>query len=208
MQICSENKRLSPFFSAPKSKLDGIRPRFLERPSRFCVGAIGRVFLLAQSRSAVVLPGHFPALPVIALAFFAGISRRLSIADLTLAGLASGAGFGFVEGNLNALVTGTLPHFQSLAGFNFDAVQRIASDYTVNFAGHCVYPALFGLAAGIGLRLYPVRRDCAWIPAALVFVLASFDHAMFNWKIAHPGMGVGGNFLDAPRAVEILYWST
>ncbi len=148
------------------------------------------------------------ALPVIALAFFAGISRRLSIADLTLAGLASGAGFGFVEGNLNALVTGTLPHFQSLAGFNFDAVQRIASDYTVNFAGHCVYPALFGLSAGIGLRLYPVRRDCAWIPAALVFVLASFDHAMFNWKIAHPGMGIGGNFLDAPRAVEILYWST
>src|SRR5258706_15105732 len=63
MQICSENKRLSPFFSAPKSKLDGIRPRFLERPSRFCVGAIGRVFLLAQSRSAVVLPGHFPAVP-------------------------------------------------------------------------------------------------------------------------------------------------
>jgi len=59
------------------------------------------------------------ALPVIALAFFASTWRRLSIADLALIGFASGAGFGFVEFNLAALVNGTLPSFAHLIAFGF-----------------------------------------------------------------------------------------
>ena len=59
------------------------------------------------------------ALPVIVLAFLTREARRLSIADLTLIGFASGAGFGFVEGNLNALVNGTLPGFAILRHWDF-----------------------------------------------------------------------------------------
>jgi hypothetical protein len=147
------------------------------------------------------------ALPVIVLAFLTTAWRRLSIADLTLAGFASGAGFGFIESNLATLVNGKLPGSQHLFLFGYQSAQSATGDYVTNFAGHAVYPALFALAAGIGLRLYPIRRLYAWIPAAVVFVVACFDHGMYNWKILHPA-AAGGAFLDAATPVEILYLLT
>jgi hypothetical protein len=49
------------------------------------------------------------ALPIVVLAFIATTWRRLAIGDLALAGVACGAGFGFVECNLLTMVNGTLP---------------------------------------------------------------------------------------------------
>ncbi|HYM17956.1 MAG TPA: PrsW family glutamic-type intramembrane protease [Micropepsaceae bacterium] len=144
------------------------------------------------------------AFPILVLAFLFRESRRLSIADFALAGFASGIGFGFVEANLKALANGTPASFQHLSGLGFETAQRIATDYIVTFAGHPVYPALIGLAAGAGLRFIPARRDVNWTPAAFVFLLASFDHAMFNWKTLHPASALAG-FPDAPKFVELLY---
>jgi hypothetical protein len=147
------------------------------------------------------------ALPVIVLAFLTAAWRRLSIADLTLAGFASGVGFGFVESNLAVLVNGKLPAIQHLYLFGYQSVQSAGGDYAFAFAGHAVYPALFALAAGIGLRLFPIGRLYAWIPAAIVFAVVCFDHGMYNWKMLHPS-AAGGAFLDAATPVEILYWLT
>ena len=100
----------------------------------FCYGAIGAP-LLALLLQQVLTPSDAApesmrmmawliappieelakALPVIVLAFLTREARRLSIADLTLIGFASGAGFGFVEGNLDAIVNGTLPGLTSFA---------------------------------------------------------------------------------------------
>src|SRR5262249_35023099 len=97
--------------------------------------------------------------------------------------------------------------FAHLSGFGFETATRMASDYLVTFAGHPVYPALIGLAAGAGLRFIPARRDVNWIPALCVFLLATFDHAMFNWKTLQPDSPAGG-FTDAPIIVEYLYMAT
>lgn len=141
------------------------------------------------------------ALPVIVLAFLTRESRRLSIADLTLIGFASGAGFGFVEGNLNALVNGALPSLQHLAAFGLQTETGV-----IFFAGHPVSTALVGLAAGIGLRFMPPKFAYAWVPAAFVILWASFDHGIYNWKVLQAGDG------DAlPQAhflVEILHLLT
>jgi protease prsW family protein len=145
-------------------------------------------------------------LPVILLAFMTSAWRRLSIADLTLAGFASGAGFGFVEANLDALATGKLPGFQNLFAFGYQSSISLAGDYGVYFAGHAVYPALFALACGIGLRLYPVRQATAWIPGAAIFLICCFDHGMYNWKILHPT--AAGGFADAATPLEYLYLIT
>lgn len=147
------------------------------------------------------------AAPVILLAFVLKTWRRLSIADLTLIGFASGLGFGFVENNLHVLVNGSSLDFRHLLGFGFVTVEDSTGGYIFGFAGHAVYPALFGLAAGIGLRFYPVRRAYAWLPAAAVFLIACFDHGMFNWKMSHPGVDAG-SFEAAAWPVEMLYLLT
>jgi RsiW-degrading membrane proteinase PrsW (M82 family) len=118
------------------------------------------------------------ALPVIVLAFLTRESRRLSIADLTLIGFASGAGFGFVEANLNAIANGAFPSVEHLALFGLQSENGV-----VFFAGHPVTTALVGLAAGIGLRFLPPKIVYAWVPSALMILWASFDHGIYNWKL-------------------------
>ena len=124
----------------------------------FCYGAIGAPLLALLFQQIPLLPDASAdptgsiawlfgppieelakALPVIVLAFLTRELRRLSIADLTLIGFASGAGFGFVEGNLNALVNGTLPSVQHLAAFGLQSQGGV-----VFFAGHPVSTALVG----------------------------------------------------------------
>lgn len=146
------------------------------------------------------------ALPVIVLVFATQSWRRLSIADLTLIGFASGAGFGFVESNLAALA-GTSPLGAGhLLLFGYRSAESATSAYAVYFAGHAVYPALFALAAGAGLRLYPIDRLYAWIPSAVVFAVACFDHALFNWKVLHTT--AAGSFESAGLFMEALHWLT
>ncbi len=141
------------------------------------------------------------ALPVIVLAFLTREARRLSIADLTLIGFASGAGFGFVEGNLNALVNGTLPGFTHLAALGLQT-----GDGGVFFAGHAVATALVGLAAGIGLRFLPLKVVYAWAPSAFVILWASFDHGIYNWKLLNADSA--GALPNAHFAVELLHTAT
>ncbi|MGH7489883.1 MAG: PrsW family glutamic-type intramembrane protease, partial [bacterium] len=160
----------------------------------FCYGSIGAplIALLLQQIPIFPDPGVDPAapiawlvgppieelakaLPVFLLAFLTRESRRLSIADLTLVGFASGAGFGFVEGNLNAIVNGALPSLQ-----HFAALGLQNGNGGVFFAGHPVSTALVGLAAGIGLRFLPLNIAYAWAPSAVMILWASFDHGIYN----------------------------
>jgi hypothetical protein len=90
--------------------------------------------------------------------------------------------------------------------FGYRSVESTGGDYTAVFAGHAVYPALFALAAGIGMRLFPIRRLYAWMPAGIVFALLCFDHGMYNWKLLHPLPG--GGIQMAGEAAEFLYLLT
>ena len=183
----------------------------------FCYGAIGAP-LLALLLQQILTPSDASAdsmrvvawliappieelakaLPVIVLAFLTREARRLSIADLTLVGFASGAGFGFVEGNLNALVNGTVPGFAHLATLGLQT-----GNGGVSFAGHAVATALVGLAAGIGLRFLPLKIVYAWAPSAFVILWASFDHGMYNWKLLNADSA--GALPNAHFAVELLH---
>jgi hypothetical protein len=183
----------------------------------FCYGAIGAP-LLALLLQQVLTPSDATtesmrlmawliappieelakALPVIVLAFVAREARRLSIADLALIGFASGAGFGFVEGNLNALVNGTLPGFANLAALGLQG-----GNGAVFFPGHAVTTALVGLAAGIGLRFLPLKIVYAWAPSAFVILWASFDHGIYNWKLLNAD-GTGA-LPDAHFMTELLH---
>ena len=186
----------------------------------FCYGAIGAP-LLALMLQQILTPSGASAdsmrlmawliappieelakaVPVIVLAFLSREARRLSIADLTLIGFASGAGFGFVEGNLNAIVNGTLPGFTHLAALGLQT-----GNGGVFFAGHAVSTALVGLAAGIGLRFLPPRIAYAWAPSAFVVLWASFDHGLYNWKLLNAdGTGAVPN---AHFVVELLHTAT
>jgi RsiW-degrading membrane proteinase PrsW (M82 family) len=183
----------------------------------FCYGSIGAPLLALLLQQIPIFPDAGPAspatwllgppieelakaLPVIVLAFLTRESRRLSIADLTLIGLASGAGFGFVEGNLNALVNGTLPSIQHLVALGLQTENGV-----VFFAGHAVTTALVGLAAGIGLRFLPPNILYAWVPSAFVIVWASFDHGVYNWKVLNASDGA---LPSAHFAVELLHAMT
>jgi RsiW-degrading membrane proteinase PrsW (M82 family) len=180
----------------------------------FCYGAIGAplIALLLQQipifpdASAAWLIGPpveeiAKALPVIVLAFLTREARRLSIADLTLVGFASGAGFGFVEGNLNALANGALPSVQHVAALGLQTANG-----EVFFAGHPVSSALVGLAAGIGLRFIPLNIGYAWAPSVFVVLWASFDHGLYNWKVLNAAST--GALPSAHFVVELLHLLT
>ncbi len=143
------------------------------------------------------------ALPVIILAFFLPVSRRLSIADFALVGFSTGMGFAFVEGNLggvmaagNALVPAA---FQHLLGLGYTVDTRT---YSIFWAGHYAYPALVGVGAGLGVRFLPRGSRAVWVPAALLFALAAFDHSMLNFKLSHVWPNT---FTEAPAYSEALY---
>ena len=186
----------------------------------FCYGAIGAPLLALLLQQIPIFPdaGVDPAapiawlvgppieelakaLPVIVLAFLTREARRLSIADFALVGFASGAGFGFVEGNLNAIVNGTLPGLTHLAALGLQT-----GNGAVFFAGHAVATALVGLAAGIGLRFLPLKIAYACAPAVFAILWMSFDHGIYNWKLLNAA-GAGA-LPQAHFVVEILHTLT
>ena len=186
----------------------------------FCYGAIGAPLIALLLQQIPMFPdtGAGPpsplawlvgppieelakAVPVIVLAFLTREARRLSIADLTLIGFASGAGFGFVEGNLNVLANGALPDLPYWAAFGLQSQAGV-----LFFAGHPVSAALVGLAAGIGLRFLPSNYPYAWAPAAFAILWASFDHGIYNWKVLPAGNS--GALPEAHVAVEVLHLLT
>ncbi len=145
------------------------------------------------------------ALPVLVLAFLLSTGRRLTVADLTLAGFTTGLGFGFVEANFRLVASGAAPSVSNLWTLGYEQETRWGdATYTIYTAGHHVSAALVGLAAGIGLRLWPRRRWLASIPAVLMLALVTFDHSMWNWKLQHMST-LGGVFLEAPKLIERFY---
>jgi RsiW-degrading membrane proteinase PrsW (M82 family) len=188
----------------------------------FCYGCIGAPLLAVLVQQLPVLGGFdaasmawltgppleelAKAVPVIVLAFLTRESRRLSIADLTVVGFASGAGFGFVEANLKMIVDGTLPDLGYFLAFGLQVAPSSAADGSVYFAGHAVSTGLVGLAAGIGLHILQLHRFYVWLPSAFVVVWASFDHGMYNWKVLHAD--ASGAFQQAHFLAELLHRAT
>lgn len=143
------------------------------------------------------------ALPILILAFVLEDGRRLTIADLALVGFTTGAGFGFVESNFQTLTSGDAPGIPSTLltlGYAFESKYN----QTIFTAGHYTWPAVVGVAAGIGLRLWP-RRWYRVIPAAIAFLIVAFDHSMWNWKLQHFLTALKINFAEAPKPVEWFY---
>lgn len=119
--------------------------------------------------------------PVVILVLFLGASRWLSIADLTLLGLASGLGFEFVETNLRILAS-SRPEVPALSVL-FDTARDPRVEYI--FSGHGTTAALTALGLAIGFRFWGTSRVGKWIPAVSAFAIGCFDHCMVNWKVLH-----------------------
>jgi hypothetical protein len=122
-------------------------------------------------------------LPVIIIALVLRDGRRLSVADLAMIGFTSGIGFGFVEANLRALAAGRIPEYVTSLSYLTPGV-RVAGAGAFG-AGHGIWIGLVGLAAGVGVRIWP-RGRLAWIPVVIALALVTFDHAMLNWRLLHP----------------------
>jgi hypothetical protein len=190
----------------------------------FGIGAVGasicaviteRVSLLllpaatASFTVAPVVEELAKAAPLMFIAFWTVDGRRLTVADLALMGLSVGLGFQFVETNLQVIASGVLPNFVTpfIAGF----VQAADHLHGANIydPGHAVSTGLVGLAIGVGMRLLgSLRRAQALTALALLLVI--FDHAMFDWKVAHSlANGAGAlSFPNASAPLEAIYWIT
>ena len=148
------------------------------------------------------------AAPLAVIAFWTLGGCRLTVADLALMGVSIGLGFQLVESNLQTMATGALPNFVTPVIPGWVAATDHVGGATVYDVGHAVSTGLVGLAIGVGVR---VLRDVRQAQAltVLTLVLVVFDHAMFNWKLAHKV--ATGSVLAFPKAsgpVEALFWIT
>ena len=120
--------------------------------------------------------------PVAVAALLAG-RHAWSVADTTLAALASGSGFLVVHTALATAAIHAGPDYVSplLAGYHW--VPPSAGSPTTYFAGHALAAALVGAALGLGLRF----RSRLWqlVPAAGALALVVFDHQLFDWRLRH-----------------------
>ena len=167
--------------------------RFLEVFSLGCVGAtlcallLQRIVLLFMPVSTAawtwgpVIEELAKASPAAILVIFFGGARWLSIADLTLLGLASGLGFEFVESNLRILGSGSA----SAPGPSllFDTSQDPQLNYY--FSGHGTIAACTVLGLSIGFRFFWNNPVVKWLPGIVAYSIGTFDHAMDNWKSLH-----------------------
>ena len=139
-------------------------------------------------------------LPVILIAFFPLIVRRLSVADFALVGFVSGLGFQFVENNFSrSLSTDVFDGWNRMWGLGFNRYD--GTNESIFWAGHYNHAALVALALGIGLKMWPAnwRR---FLPALVVLLLVIFDHQMSNYKLVESSYPV---FTQAPLPLELLY---
>lgn len=131
--------------------------------------------------------------------------RRLTIADMTLMGLAAGLGFQFVETNFDIL-TG-IPVFSRIQFSIFPLyVNQAFGDYAIRWTGHGVPAALICLAVAIGIRFWPRSQALCWVLVLLTFCFVVFEHSMLNWKVLP--LPMGGTLPNAPPWVEMLYTAT
>ena len=147
------------------------------------------------------------ALPLFLLAFVFAGGRRLTIADYTLIGIATGLGFQLIEDNFLVVISQEVPPNLLDGGISSSVVQGLhLSDSAPFAAGHALWTGLVGLGVGVGLRVWPEdwRR---LVPGVLAFLIVSFEHALYNWKLDHvKAAGTGdGRFKDASDLVEKLY---
>ncbi len=129
-------------------------------------------------------------------AFLAGTarSRSLGVADVALAGFATGAGFGLLEESLRALALDD-------AGTGAVAALFPSPFETVSgrgYAGHAVTTGLVALGVGFALRFAPRWGRPVWMLPAALLAGAIFDHAVYNavdlpeWLLrAHQRLGAG-----------------
>lgn len=150
------------------------------------------------------------AAPVLILIFAYGAERYLTIADMTLLGLASGLGFSFVEQNLRVLASnwhklGPL-QFRYLFEFGFDAHNW---KWGYSFSGHATAAGVVVLVAALCAR-FSKRPVYSWIFVAVALAVVSFDHGLNNWKVEHTDSFFGEiqSVDQAPPAIEHIYLLT
>src|SRR5579871_610828 len=142
------------------------------------------------------------AVPVLLLAYRFPASRRLTIADYVLTGIASGLGFALIEGNFFTVVEGKYSG-DWLSWFGIPG-NLSYQDQTYWAAGHALWTGFIALGIGIGIRLWPsdARRV---LPAAAAATLSLFEHIMFNWKGTHTDY-LFGQIQGIARAPEWAEW--
>ena len=138
------------------------------------------------------------------LAYGSAASRRLTIADYVLTGMASGLGFAIIEGNFFTVLEAKYsPDWFAWFGVPGNLTFEGQTSWT---AGHVLWSGFIALGIGIGIRLWP-KDARKFLPAAAAATLALFEHVMVNWKGVHTEYLFGQieSIARAPDWVELLH---
>jgi len=143
------------------------------------------------------------ATPIAILVLVLGDAVRLSIGDVVMAGVATGLGFEFLEGNFAVLSHGQASGWQETF-WPLAHPFGLSGDFAY-FVGHGVTVGLVALAAIVGLRLW--GRAVAWVCTIGALALVTFTHVMFNWKSVKSEQFFGElqSVAKSSTAVERLY---
>lgn len=178
VRVLSGRSRLTPaalaLFFGLGAVFAAVTSLVLERATGFLVGS-----------SAVNTMG--PVIEAVAICAPAGIAalgagrRAWSVADTTLAALATGLGFLVVQASLATSAVHAAPDYVSpfLAGYHW--VPSSAGSPTTYFAGPALAAAFVGASLGLGLRLR--SRALRLAPAIGALALVIFDHELFAWRL-------------------------
>jgi len=139
-------------------------------------------------------------IPLVLIVRLVPAARRLGIADFTLIGFSTGLGFGFVEDNLQLVLSSNIAGWVNPWCFGLGSGTHQAQ-YVTYGSPHSAPSALVGLGLGIGVRLWP-NRHLKWLPGAAMLMLVTFDHSMWNFKQQHQ---FPNSFDLASPLIERLY---
>jgi hypothetical protein len=120
------------------------------------------------------------ALPLLIVIARFRTSRRLTISDYALVGLAVGLGYEFVNWDLAAL-SGLMPPAWHLPVFGslFNASEW---EHAPAYFMGAITTAFVGLAAGICVRLNLPRRGVV-LATLLALLLVTFENGMYRWQV-------------------------
>ena len=153
--------------------------------------------------SGPIIEEVFKAIPVLVVVLLLIDGRRLAIGDAVMAGIATGLGFQFVEGNFGVLTTAEAGNWHETV-WPLSYPFGLKGDWTY-FMGHGVTAGLVGLAAVVGLRLR--GRLLGLLFATVALALGTFSHIIFNWKAVTADYLFGGNSPEAvAKSSDVVEW--
>jgi hypothetical protein len=141
-----------------------------------------------------------PSVPVVVVAvLFLRAHRRPTLADLGLAGLASGLGFLVVGTSLVTAASHRAPSYVSPLVAGWQEIPAGGRIDPVSFVGPGVGTALVGLAIGASIRWG--KRSWRLAPPLLALCLVGLDRAVFDRQLRH---AIAAEAAPASSMVDVL----